>query len=81
MSGALTQPMTETAYETVCRLDDIEVERGVGIILEPRGANAPDTPDPHITFRSERDQSVPAESGGPVVLGASIPVGAQVRVP
>jgi nitrite reductase (NADH) large subunit len=43
--------------------------------------NAPDTPDPHITFRSERDQTVPAESDGPVVLGTSIPVGAQVSVP
>jgi nitrite reductase (NADH) large subunit len=38
--------------------------------------NAPDTPDPHITFRAERDQSVPADSDGPVVLGATIPVGA-----
>ena len=38
--------------------------------------NAPDTPDPHISFRAERDQSVPAEPGGPVALGASIPVGA-----
>ncbi len=38
--------------------------------------NAPDTPDPHITFRGERDQSVPAGSDGPVVLGATIPVGA-----
>jgi nitrite reductase (NADH) large subunit len=38
--------------------------------------NAPDTPDPHITFRSERNQSVPADSDGPVVLGATIPVGA-----
>ena len=43
--------------------------------------NAPDTPDPHITFRNERDQTIPAESEGPVVLGASIPVGAQVSVP
>ncbi|MGA8257349.1 MAG: (2Fe-2S)-binding protein, partial [Nocardioides sp.] len=38
--------------------------------------NAPDVPDPHITFRSERDQQVPADSTGPVVLGTSIPVGA-----
>lgn len=37
--------------------------------------NAPDTPDPHITFRSERDQVAPADSEGPVLLGASIPVG------
>jgi nitrite reductase (NADH) large subunit len=40
--------------------------------------NAPGTPDPNITFDTERDQSVP---GGPateeaaVTLGASIPVG------
>ena len=38
--------------------------------------NAPDTPDPHITFREERDQQVPADSAGPVVLGTTIPVGA-----
>ncbi len=37
--------------------------------------NAPDTPDPHITFRDERDQRVPIDSAGPVVLGTSIPVG------
>ncbi len=36
--------------------------------------NAPGTPDPHITFRQERDQVAPAESGGPVVLGTTIPV-------
>ncbi|WP_148616255.1 nitrite reductase large subunit NirB [Nocardioides rubriscoriae] len=38
--------------------------------------NAPDVPDPHITFREERGQSVPGEPTGPVSLGASIPVGA-----
>lgn len=38
--------------------------------------NAPDTPDPHITFREERDQIAPADSDGPVSLGATIPVGA-----
>ncbi|WP_309647199.1 nitrite reductase large subunit NirB [Nocardioides sp.] len=38
--------------------------------------NAPGTPDPHITFREERDQIAPADSDGPVVLGATIPVGA-----
>ncbi|WP_134767874.1 nitrite reductase large subunit NirB [Nocardioides sp. 1609] len=38
--------------------------------------NAPDVPDPHIEFRSERGQDVPAESAGPVSLGATIPVGA-----
>ncbi|WP_036554965.1 nitrite reductase large subunit NirB [Nocardioides insulae] len=40
--------------------------------------NAPDTPDPHITFREERAMPVPAEPTGPVSLGASIPVGAPV---
>jgi nitrite reductase (NADH) large subunit len=38
--------------------------------------NSPGTPDPNITFRSEREQSVPEDSVGPVVLGATIPVGA-----
>jgi nitrite reductase (NADH) large subunit len=38
--------------------------------------NAPDVPDPHITFRAERDQVAPADSAGPVALGATIPVGA-----
>ncbi|HEY0949108.1 MAG TPA: nitrite reductase (NAD(P)H), partial [Nocardioides sp.] len=38
--------------------------------------NAPDTPDPHIAFRAEREQAVPEDSSGPVVLGATIPVGA-----
>ncbi len=38
--------------------------------------NAPDVPDAHITFDTERGQRVPAESGGPVLLGASIGVGA-----
>lgn len=37
--------------------------------------NAPDVPDPHITFRAERDQAVPQDSDGPVLLGAAIPVG------
>ncbi len=38
--------------------------------------NAPDTPDPNISFTSERGQIQPAESDGPVDLGATIPVGA-----
>lgn len=38
--------------------------------------NAPDTPDPHISFRAEREQIAPADSDGPVSLGATIPVGA-----
>ena len=40
--------------------------------------NAPDLPDPTISFEVEREQIVPARPGqaGPVPLGASIPVGA-----
>ncbi|WP_028643579.1 nitrite reductase large subunit NirB [Nocardioides sp. URHA0020] len=38
--------------------------------------NAPGTPDPHITFRTERGQIAPAEPTGPVSLGSTIPVGA-----
>ena len=48
--------------------------------------NAPDVPDPHITFTTNRDQVQPAEvdgplslgpvSLGPVSLGSTIPVGA-----
>lgn len=37
--------------------------------------NAPDVPDPHITFATERDQVVPTMPAGPVSLGATIPVG------
>ena len=33
MTGSMTQPMTDTTYETVCRLDDIEVERGVAALV------------------------------------------------
>jgi nitrite reductase (NADH) large subunit len=38
--------------------------------------NAPDTPDPNISFREERDQIAPADTDGPVALGSTIPVGA-----
>jgi nitrite reductase (NADH) large subunit len=38
--------------------------------------NAPDTPDPNISFVEERGQIQAGDSEGPVSLGASIPVGA-----
>jgi nitrite reductase (NADH) large subunit len=38
--------------------------------------NAPDTPDPSISFTEERGQIRPAEPGVPVVLATTIPVGA-----
>jgi nitrite reductase (NADH) large subunit len=37
--------------------------------------NAPGMPDPNISFRQERGQVAPADSDGPVSLGATIPVG------
>jgi nitrite reductase (NADH) large subunit len=37
--------------------------------------NAPQTPDPNISFEVNRDQIIPAQSTGPVSLGLSIPVG------
>ncbi len=39
--------------------------------------NAPDVPDPHISFTEERGQAVPGDATGPVSLGATIPVGAR----
>jgi nitrite reductase (NADH) large subunit len=38
--------------------------------------NAPETPDPNISFTRERGQIQPADSAGPVALGDTIPVGA-----
>jgi len=38
--------------------------------------NAPDTPDPNISFGTERGQIRPDVAGEPVVLAATIPVGA-----
>ncbi|PUA81566.1 nitrite reductase large subunit NirB [Nocardioides currus] len=40
--------------------------------------NAPDTPDPAISFTEERGQIRPADPDAPVVLAATIPVGAPV---
>ncbi|WP_030484729.1 nitrite reductase large subunit NirB [Nocardioides aequoreus] len=37
--------------------------------------NAPDVPDPHVSFGSTRGQAEPAMPDGPVQLGATIPVG------
>ena len=39
--------------------------------------NAPDTPDPSISFTSERGQIRPSDPRDPVDLGATIPVGAR----
>jgi nitrite reductase (NADH) large subunit len=38
--------------------------------------NAPGTPDPNITFTTERGQIKPVNNDEPVVLGTTIPVGA-----
>lgn len=50
--------------------DPAKMERFVSFV------NAPDVPDAHITFDTSREQIVPGESTGPVLLGASIGVGA-----
>ena len=71
LEAAMARHVDSYADEWKATIDDPEkLARFVSFV------NAPDTPDPHITFRSERDQSVPQDSAGPVVLGATIPVGA-----
>ncbi len=42
--------------------------------------NAPGTPDPSISFTSDRDQIRPADNDGPVPLGSTIPVGVPAAV-
>jgi nitrite reductase (NADH) large subunit len=71
LEAAMARHVDSYADEWRATIDDPEkLARFVSFV------NAPDTPDPHITFRSERDQSVPQDPAGPVVLGATIPVGA-----
>ncbi len=71
LEGAMAQHVTGYRDEWADTLDDPDkLARFVSFV------NAPDTPDPHISFRAEREQAVPADSGGPVVLGSTIPVGA-----
>ena len=71
LEEAMARHVTGYFDEWQATLDDPEkLRRFVSFV------NAPDVPDPHITFRPERDQSVPGDVDGPVSLGATIPVGA-----
>jgi nitrite reductase (NADH) large subunit len=70
LEAAMTRHVAAYTDEWRDTLEDpVKLRRFVSFV------NAPDAPDPHITFREERDQRVPAEVTGPVVLGATIPVG------
>jgi len=65
LEAAMARHVTGYQDEWAATLDDPDkLRRFVSFV------NAPDVPDPSITFRSERGQQVP------VVLGESIPVGA-----
>jgi nitrite reductase (NADH) large subunit len=71
LEAAMARHVDTYFDEWKATLDDPEkLRRFVSFI------NAPDVPDPHITFREERGQSVPGDATGPVSLGATIPVGA-----
>jgi nitrite reductase (NADH) large subunit len=71
LEGAMARHVDTYFDEWRATLDDPEkLARFVSFV------NAPDTPDPHISFRAERDQAVPGDSSGPALLGSSIPVGA-----
>ena len=64
-------PRRTYADEWGATLDDPEkLARFVSFV------NAPGTPDPNISFATERGQIKPAVSDEPVVLGSTIPVGA-----
>ena len=70
LEAAMARHVEAYTDEWRATLDDPEkLRRFVSFV------NAPETPDPHITFHEERDQQVPADVEGPVLLGGSIPVG------
>jgi nitrite reductase (NADH) large subunit len=70
LEAAMARHVASYTDEWKATLDDPEkLRRFVSFV------NAPGTPDPHITFRDERDQRIPDDSAGPVVLAETIPVG------
>jgi nitrite reductase (NADH) large subunit len=70
LEAAMARHVTSYADEWRATLEDpAKLRRFVSFV------NAPDTGDPHITFRDERGQLVPEDSAGPVVLAGTIPVG------
>jgi nitrite reductase (NADH) large subunit len=76
LEAAMTRHVDTYFDEWKATIDDPEkLARFVSFV------NAPNTPDPSISFRVERDQITPVDSDGavahaPVQLGATIPVGA-----
>jgi len=71
LEAAMARHVDTYFDEWKATLDDpTKLERFVSFV------NAPDTPDPHISFTTERGQVQPADSEGPVSLGSTIPVGA-----
>ncbi|HEY1133867.1 MAG TPA: nitrite reductase (NAD(P)H), partial [Nocardioides sp.] len=72
LEAAMARHVDSYADEWAATLDDPEkLARFVSFV------NAPDVPDPAITFTTERGQIRPADAPAePVALGATIPVGA-----
>ncbi|MBZ5739087.1 nitrite reductase large subunit NirB [Nocardioides mangrovi] len=71
LEAAMARHVDTYFDEWKATIDDPEkLERFVSFV------NAPDVPDPHISFRDERGQIAPEDSSGPVSLGTTIPVGA-----
>ncbi|GAB3999378.1 nitrite reductase large subunit NirB [Nocardioides marmoraquaticus] len=71
LEAAMAQHVDTYFDEWAATLDDPDkLARFVSFV------NAPDVPDPNVTFGSRRGQTEPALTDGPVDLGASIPVGA-----
>jgi nitrite reductase (NADH) large subunit len=71
LEGAMARHVGSYADEWRATLEDPEkLARFVSFV------NAPDVPDPSISFSEERGQIKPAEVSEPVVVAATIPVGA-----
>lgn len=71
LEAAMARHVDTYFDEWAATLDDPEkLARFVSFV------NAPDVPDPNITFGSSRGQTEPTLTEGPVDLGTSIPVGA-----
>jgi nitrite reductase (NADH) large subunit len=69
LEAAMARHVEGYVDEWAATLDDADkLARFVSFV------NAPQTPDPTISFHSERGQIAPADSSGPVLLGPTIPL-------
>jgi nitrite reductase (NADH) large subunit len=69
LEAAMARHVEGYVDEWAATLDDADkLARFVSFV------NAPQTPDPTISFHSERGQIAPADSPGPVLLGPTIPL-------